>query len=136
VRVFIDTNILVSAFSARGLCNELYEYVLNEHELFTGEVILQELRRVLKDRIGVSPPDLKIIEDLLREHEVVPTPSEPHTLDIKDPDDKWVLATAVAGRADVLVTGDNDLLDIGSQAPMPIMTPRNFWNKARGESGI
>ncbi|MBI5577347.1 MAG: putative toxin-antitoxin system toxin component, PIN family [Deltaproteobacteria bacterium] len=135
MRVFLDTNVLVSAFSARGLCNELYEYILNEHELFTGEVIIHELRRVLKDRIGVSPTDIKIIENLLREHEVIPTPSEPHPLVIKDPDDKWVLASAIAGRADVLVTGDKDLLEVASQAPIPIMTPRNFWNMARGESG-
>lgn len=135
MRVFLDTNVLVSAFSARGLCNELYEYVLNEHELITGEVIIHELRRVLKDRIGVSPADLKVIEQILRDHEVVPTPSEPHPLAIKDPDDKWVLATALAGRADVLVTGDSDLLEVASQAPLPIMTPRDFWNMARGESG-
>ena len=42
MRVFLDTNVLVSAFATRGLCNELYEYVLNEHELITGEVIIQE----------------------------------------------------------------------------------------------
>lgn len=135
MRVFLDTNVLVSAFSARGLCNELYEYVLNEHELITGEVIIHELRRVLKDRIGVSPADVKVIEDILRDHEVVPTPPEPHPLAIKDPDDKWDLATALAGRADVLVTGDSDLLEVASQAPLPIMTPRDFWNMARGESG-
>jgi len=132
VRVFLDTNVLVSAFSTRGLCNELYEYVLNEHELITGEVIIQELRRVLADRMGVSPVDLAVIEEILRDHEVVPRPPEPHPLEIRDPDDKWVLATAVAGHSDVLVTGDSDLLDVAPQAPLPIVTPRDFWNMARG----
>ena len=46
--------------------------------------------------------------------------------------DKWVLATAVAGRADVLVTGDSDLLEVAPKAPLPIMTPRDFWKKGRG----
>jgi uncharacterized protein len=134
--VLLDTNVLVSAFATRGLCNELYEYVLNEHKLITGEVIIQELRRVLADRMGVSPADLAIIEEILRDHEVVPTPPEPHPLEIRDPDDKCVLATAVAGRSDVLVTGDSDLLEVAPNAPLPIMTPRDFWNKARGSSKL
>ncbi len=132
MRVFLDTNVLVAAIATRGLCNELYEYVLAEHELITGEVIISELRRVLKDRIGLSAGDVDVIEEILRDHEVVPKPSEPYPLDINDPDDKWVLASAVSGRADVLVTGDSDLLNIASQAPLRIMNPRDFWNIARG----
>jgi len=135
VRVFLDTNVLVSAFATRGLCNELYEFILDEHEWITGEVILGELCRVLKDRIGVSAADIKAIEEILRDRIVVPTPRDPYPLDIKDPDDKWVLATAVAGNADVLVTGDSDLLEVASQAPLRIMTPRDFWNMTRGGSG-
>ena len=132
MRVFLDTNVLVSAFATRGLCNELYEFILDEHELITGEVIIGELRRVLKDRIGVSAADLNIIEEILRDQIVIPTPQDPHPLEIKDPDDKWVLATAVAGNADVLVTGDSDLLEVAPHAPIRIMTPRDFWNMARG----
>ena len=132
--MFLDTNVLVSAFATRGLCNELYEYVLNEHELITGEVIIDELRRVLADRMGVSPADLAAIEEILRDHEVVPCPPNPHPLEIRDPDDKWVLATAVAGNADVLVTGDSDLLEVEPKDQLSIMTPRDFWNKARGKS--
>jgi putative PIN family toxin of toxin-antitoxin system len=135
VRVFLDTNVLVSAFATRGLCNDLYEFILDEHELITGEVIIGELRRVLKDRIGVSAEDIIAIEAILPDQIVAPTPQDPHPLDIKDPDDKWVLATAVAGNADVLVTGDSDLLEVASQAPLRIMTPRDFWNMTRGGSG-
>jgi predicted nucleic acid-binding protein len=41
-----------------------------------------------------------------------------------DPDDVPVLATLLAGQVDVLVTGDADLLALGS--PFPIVTPRQF----------
>lgn len=132
MRVFLDTNVLASAFGTRGLCSDLFEYVLDRHELITGEVIIEELRVALKNRFGVSAADIKAIEGILRDQVVVPKPSEPHPLEIRDPDDKWVLATAVAGKADVLVTGDSDLLVVASQSPIPIMTPRDFWNKARG----
>lgn len=43
-------------------------------------------------------------------------------------------ASAIAGRADVLVTGDPDLLDVASRAPLRIMDPRGFWELVRGSA--
>jgi len=44
----------------------------------------------------------------------------------RDPDDDWVLATAVAGAADVIVTGDKDLVVLKRYHEIPIVTPRGF----------
>lgn len=136
MRVFLDTNVLVSAFASRGLCADVVRHILAEHELLTGEVNIVELRRVLRDRIKVPPPTITAIEQLLRDQVVVPKPAEPHPLPIRDADDKWVLASAVAGEADVLVTGDADLLGMASRSPLPIVNPRGFWNMVRGGSGL
>ena len=135
MRVFLDTNVLVSAFATRGLCADLFRHILTEHDLITGEVVIIELRRVLRDRIKVPVPVVTAIEQLLREQIVVPKPSEPHPLPIRDPDDRWVLASAVAGKADVIVTGDSDLLEVASQSPIPIVDPRGFWTMVRGGAG-
>ena len=131
MRVFLDTNVLVSAFATRGLCADLLRYILAEHDLITGEVVIAELRRVLRDHIKVPARTVAAVEQLLRDHVVVPKPAEPHPLPIRDTDDRWVLASAVAGKADVLVTGDSDLLEIASRAPLPIVDPRGFWNLVR-----
>lgn len=135
MRVFLDTNVLVSAFASRGLCADVVRHILAEHELLTGEVNIVELRRVLRDRIKVPPPTIAAIEQLLRDQVIVPKPAEPHQLPIRDADDKWVLASAVAGDADVLVTGDADLLEMASRSPLPIVNPRGFWDMVRGGSG-
>jgi len=132
VRVFLDTNVLVSAFASRGLCADVVRHILAEHELLTGEVNIVELRRVLRDRIKVPLPVIATIEQLLRDQVIVPKPAEPHPLPIRDADDKWVLASAVAGDADVLVTGDADLLEMASRSPLPIVNPRGFWDMVRG----
>ena len=50
MRVFFDTNVLVSAFLARGLCADLLRLVLTEHTLVTSEVVLAELSDVLSPR--------------------------------------------------------------------------------------
>jgi uncharacterized protein len=47
VKVFPDTNVLASAFGTRGLCADVVRLILGEHELVTGEVVLEELRGVL-----------------------------------------------------------------------------------------
>ena len=135
MRVFLDTNVLVSAFATRGLCADVFRHILAEHDLITGEVIIVELRRVLRDRIKVPAPTIAAIEQLLRDQVVVPKPAEPHPLPIRDPDDRWILASAVAGKADVLVTGDSDLLEMASRSPLPIVDPRGFWDMVRGGSG-
>jgi predicted nucleic acid-binding protein len=46
---------------------------------------------------------------------------------VRDPDDAWVLASAVASGADVLVTGDKDLLSIAKHAPLKVLNPRQLW---------
>lgn len=130
MRVFLDTNVLVSAFATRGLSADVFRLVLSEHTLITGDVVLRELARVLRNRIRLPRARVDDIVAFLREHEVVPKPEAPSEVAIRDEDDRWVLASAVAGAADVLVTGDRDLLDVAMKAPVKIVDPRGFWELA------
>ena len=131
MRVFLDTNVLVSAFATRGLCADLVRHLLVEHELMTGAVNLTELRRVLKTKLRVPKDTVSAIEELLRDQTIVPKPKKLLDLEIGDRDDAWVLESAVAGGADMLVTGDSDLLDIASVAPLRIVNPRECWEALR-----
>jgi len=128
VKVFLDTNVLVAAFATRGLCADVMRVVLAEHQLITGDVVLSELGKALRRRIKLPAAAVDDIVALLREQEVVPKPPRPSDLPIRDPDDRWILASALAGRADVLVTGDRDLLDIAANAPLRVLNPRAFWD--------
>ena len=121
---------LVSAFATRGLCADVLRFVLAEHTLVTGDVVLRELARVLRSRIRLSRARIDDIVSFLREHEIVPKPTAPSDLAIRDEDDRWILASAVKGAADVLVTGDRDLLDVAALAPVKIVDPRGFWELA------
>lgn len=128
MKVFLDTNVLVSAFTTRGLCADLLRRVLAEHELVTGEVVLRELRDVLLVRFRMPKVEVDGIEAFLRGFVVAPEPAAPHAVPIRDPDDGWVLASAVAAAADVLVTGDAELLVVADQVELRVMSPRQFWN--------
>lgn len=132
MRIFPDTNVLTSAFSTRGLCAELYEEILARHELVCGEVVLQEFRRILSTKLKVPEDRVEAFLRALRRNPVYSKPTDPSPHEIRDPDDAWVLATAVIGRADVLVTGDQDLLAIRDQvAELRIMPPRELWELIR-----
>jgi predicted nucleic acid-binding protein len=113
VKVFFDTNVLVSAFTTRGLSADLMRLVIAQHELLTGEVNLAEFRRVLRDRFRVPPADISALERQLREHTVVARP---------------------AALSDIRVTGDKDLLAIAKAAPLPVLDPRGCWDRLRGRS--
>ena len=136
MRVFIDTNGLISAFAARGLCADLMRLLLAEHEILTGEVNVVELRRVLTKRFKATAAQVDVIEQLLRDQTIIPTPAALLSLKVRDPDDAWVLASAVAGDADLLVSGNQDLLVLANRAPLPILSPRDAWGRLRGEGAV
>jgi putative PIN family toxin of toxin-antitoxin system len=131
VKIFFDTNVLVAAFATRGLCADLFAHVLLEHEVIVSEFVLGELRTTLRKKMKVAARTVDEIEAALRESVVVETPAEHLHLRITDPDDEWVVASAVAGGADVLVTGDAALLKLGKRTPLPIVSPRGLWERLR-----
>lgn len=131
MKVFLDTNVLVSAYAARGICADLVRFILVEHELQTGEVNLEELLRVLRERLRAPAERVDAIESELRAETVVPRPAEPVSVRIRDPDDAWVLASGLSGGADLLVTGDQDLLDVAGPVSIPIVDPRGCWEILR-----
>jgi putative PIN family toxin of toxin-antitoxin system len=133
VRVFLDTNVLVSAVGTRGLCADVLQTVLAEHELVVGEAVLAELRRVLQEKMRL-PPDLagEMDDFLRREAEVVLDGVEIDVVPC-DPNDARILAEAMAGRIDVLVTGDRDLLELEGQLPFLVVNPRGFWERLRAD---
>jgi len=86
---------------------------------------------VLRQKIRLPPAAVAEVEALLRQQGLHVTAAAPLAIKIRDADDLVILSEAVAGGADVLVTGDRDLLDIAAKAPLPIVTPRGFWELLR-----
>ena len=54
MKVFLDTSVLASALTTRGLCAELFEVVLQSHELLISESVFKELERILPGKLGQS----------------------------------------------------------------------------------
>ena len=126
MRVFLYTNVLVSAIATRGICADLLRSVVAEHDLIVGEVLLAELRRVLATKSRVPVERIDEVEAFLRTYEVVAKLQDMDPVVVRDPADRWVLANARMATADIFVTGDADLLGGGGYLD-PCSVEFNFY---------
>jgi putative PIN family toxin of toxin-antitoxin system len=131
VRVFLDTNVLASAIATRGICADVLQVTLAEHQLIAGEKVLSELHRVLMRKFRATTDLADETEEFLRREAEVIGAAPRLDISVRDKDDLTVLEQAVAGAADVLVTGDRDLLELESEVPLRILSPRGFWDLLR-----
>jgi putative PIN family toxin of toxin-antitoxin system len=134
VKVAFDTNVLVSAVATRGLCADIFNLVLAEHQLIVGETVLAEVRRVLKQKMKVPDEVIAEFEALLRTEASVVAKAKTATIPVRDKSDMPVLAEAISGKAEVLVTGDRDLLEVTAKVPLLILSPRGLWERLRAPS--
>jgi uncharacterized protein len=129
LKVFLDTNVLIAAFAARGLCADVFRLAATDHELLIGAPVLVEMRRILETKLRMPAPARKEVLRVLRRFVQAPAAKAPIALGIGDPDDEWVVACAVAASAEVFVTGDKALLGLRRVRDMPIISPREFWTQ-------
>ena len=129
MRVFLDTNVVVSALATRGICADVLHLIVSEHDLLLSETVLRELERVLGGKFGVPADAVREAGRFLREEAatIVQAGQPRPDVTLRDPDDVAILAEAVASNADLLVTGDRDLLDVAANLPVVIASPREFW---------
>ena len=131
MRILLDTNVLVAAFATRGFCLDILQLVLAEHRLVVGRTIVEELERILAEKLRMPDARVREVVGFVRDHADVVTPDEPAAWPESDPADRWVAAAALIGAADVLVTGDRDLLDARPAAGLRVVTPRGLWELLR-----
>lgn len=128
MRVFPDTNVLASAFGTRGLCADVLRLILGEHEPVTGELVIEELRGVLRRKFGVPAETVKEIESFLRSYHVEAKPRELPNLKLGNHNDLVVVGSALNSEAEILVTGDQEMLDLDEKPKgLRIFSPRDFW---------
>jgi putative PIN family toxin of toxin-antitoxin system len=127
VRAVFDTNVLVAAFAAEGICSKiLTRGRKKQFHLIACPIILQEFERVLIKKFSATRNEARSALQIVSEamHSIV-LPSQSEQGVCRDPDDDAILACALEARADYLVTGDVDLLELKTFKGIRIVTPRN-----------
>ena len=131
MRVFLDTNVLVSAVATRGLCSDILREILLSHQLVISTPLLAELKHTLHTKFGIPQEITSDFLDLLTQDSALSDNAELRSIDINDKDDILILSTALSGNAELFVTGDKELLELEKIQSMRIVSPRQFWEKLK-----
>ena len=127
MKIFLDTNVLVSALATRGLCGDVLREVLLSHQLILSLPLLSELEEVLREKFGIPSPLIIEFLQILKQDALSSSPSNLPEVDLKDKDDLSLLSSALNGKAELFVTGDQELLHLKKIGNMRIISPRGFW---------
>ncbi|MGI8644253.1 MAG: putative toxin-antitoxin system toxin component, PIN family [Thermomicrobiales bacterium] len=131
MRVVADTNMIISALLIPDsvAADILRLWRSGSFDLVVSEPLLAEfhgvaLRPHIRIRHGLSDEGLNEFFAVIRRHSIVVVPRQSIRVVTADPDDNKIIECAVAGQADVIVTGDKKhLLPLGSYEGIPIVSP-------------
>ena len=131
MRVFIDTNILISCiiWPDRKPAQAFFKAAYGDgNKAIVCEYSIDELHRVFRKKFsGLMHDMISFLAIHMPALEVVPVTSEPCESEqlIRDENDRPILRAAINARADILLTGDKDFLDSGIPHPR-IMNASEF----------
>ena len=129
MRIVLDTNVVLSALLWRGTPYQLLDAIRSRGEarLFTSPALIEELAEVLtrpsatKRLALIGRTAREVLADYIEAVEVVEPEHVPRVVP-NDADDDQVIAAAIAAGAELIVSGDADLLSMGSHQGIPIIT--------------
>ena len=136
MRVVLDTNIIVAALATRGACAELFARVLAVHDYGVDANLHAEVERVLRVKFKLPDERIAAARELLASTGIAVDSVPLSQLACRDPDDDRILALALAFTAEVLVTGDDDLLLLHPWSGISIVRPRDFWPIDRAAAAV
>ena len=135
MRVLLDANILISYLLKRNPDSPITRIVeagiLGEYTLLLPEALLEEYSTKIADKPylaeRITASEMQQFSAILTANsETIPEITETIPAVTRDPKDNYLLAYAVVGDADYLVTGDEDLLVLQNVQGVQLCRPSDF----------
>jgi putative PIN family toxin of toxin-antitoxin system len=125
MKVVIDCNVFISAGLNKGTCRNVIERVLEDHTVYFSKQIIEEYLEVATRPRFQKIKEFDAIWQSLRKAGVVIEPAR-QSFNLADQDDEIYLATALAAKADVLITGDRKHFPFSLYESILILSPSEF----------
>ena len=128
MKIFFDTNVIISAFITHGHASELFNYCLANHRNYTSDFVIAELEKNLT-KFDYSEEEIKILTNFLNiNFSIISSYNKLEEKICRDEDDNNILAAACKSEVDCIITGDKDLLVLKKYNGISILSPRDFWS--------
>jgi putative PIN family toxin of toxin-antitoxin system len=130
VTVIFDSGVWVSAIRFGGVPRQAIVKALSQDKIIICAEIENEIVRIMRRKFAVMENEVCVrMEIFLQKSKRVPVAGKLSGI-CRDPNDDFILECASIGRADCVVTGDKDLLSLGSYGTIKILTPRQYLDEA------
>lgn len=128
MKVVLDTNIFISGIHWKGSSEKIIRLWYSDKFILVSSIaIIDELVRVLKEfKKPLSIEKINQWEDLILEKAIIVLPTRKLNVVKDDSDDNKFIETALEGKAQFIVSQDNDLLRIKQYENIKIINPEEF----------
>jgi len=131
MRIVFDASVIISAFIATGMCKDVFEYAVENHEVIISPYILNELKGKLTQKLGFSHSEYQEIREFLTDSILTLTEKTGKLIEFSDKKDIPILNLCNSVRASLLITGDKQLLKLKVIDNTKIISPSELWNIER-----
>ena len=125
MRILYDTNVLVAMLSRRESVLAFKKLLQSQTVHISSPFILAEVEAVLVEKMKLTKQKAKATARLLERQFIIVHPKKIEKI-CRDPFDDYILAAAVSGKVDYLVTADKDLLVLENYKGVTIVIPKDF----------
>lgn len=127
MRVVLDTNVLIAAALKGGLADQILRLATSRQlSLIISQEILEELSEKLLSKFTWKDGEVSLYIETLKEISEIVSPSKKLDVISKDPDDNKILEAALEGRAELIVSIDQDLLKLKKYKDIGIIHPKTL----------
>lgn len=127
MRIFFDTNVIISGFVSQGYSFDVIKDAANKHEVYCTEYLLKETKKILSTKFPLSGETINSIISTIKEQFIDGETANTVEKISRDPKDDQILADAVTNKIDVIITGDKDLLELKNYQGIKIILPKDYW---------
>jgi putative PIN family toxin of toxin-antitoxin system len=129
MKIVLDTNVIISAFLTQGLSYRVLDISMDKHQLFISQWILDELYNSLVTKFSITSEDILRVKNFMSNIFIQANPKGEKPNICRDSDDDNILWLASWIKADLIISGDKDLLDLNKYKNTLIISPRTFMEK-------
>ena len=129
MKIVFDTNVILSALITQGLSSRVLNICIDKHQLFISPWIINEVLLKLDVKMHVPKSEIERVSIFLDNifNKINPEGDLPKLC--RDKDDNNILLLAQNVKANIIITGDNDLLSLKEYLKTKIISPRQFIEK-------